>query len=468
MTDSFSQKPIRKEIPASVPGDEGFDLNPDFIDEILTALDEQQTEHVLEQVIGLHYADAAVLIERLPSEQRNHLLKILQPSFNPEILPELDAAIREEVLELFGYADFAALVAVLDSDDAVYLIDMLDSEERDKVMARLPAEERQVIEQALAFPDYSAGRIMQRELVAVPGYWTVGEAVDYLRTAANMPDDFHALFVVDPRHRPLGTVRLSALLKVRRTVLLRDLMSTEMKVIPTAMDQEDIALLFRQRDLLAAPVVDASGRLVGCITVDDVVDVIDEEAEDDMLRLAGLSETSLYSAAMDTARSRFTWLVVNLGTAVLASLVIGMFEATIEKIVALAVLMPIVASMGGNAGTQTLTVAVRGLAMKDLVPENARRVLWKEVLVGLLNGLAFAVMVGLVAWLWFDDGRLGVVIAAAMVINMVCAGLFGIAIPLVLERFKVDPAVSSTVFLTTVTDVVGFFSFLGLASLFLL
>lgn len=464
MTDPLSQKPVRQE----ALGDEGFGLNPEFVDDIQSALTEARTDYVLEHVPALHYADAADLIERLPREDRNRLLEILRPEFNPEILPELDATVREEVLELFGYADFAALVAVLDSDDAVYLVDMLDPEERANVLARLPVEEREVIEHALAFPDYSAGRIMQRELVAVPAYWTVGETVDFLRNNAHLPDDFYILFVVDPRHRPQGVVRLSALLKVRRSVRLRNIMSTDLEVISVTTDQEDIALLFRQRDLLAAPVVDASGRLVGRITVDDVVDVIDEEAEDDMLRLAGLSETSLYSAAIDTAKSRFTWLVVNLGTAVLASFVIGMFEATIEKVVALAVLMPIVASMGGNAGTQTLTAAVRGLAMKDLVPDNAHRVLGKEVLVGLINGVAFAVLVGIVTWFWFEDVRLALVIAAAMVVNLLCAGLFGIAIPLVLERLNIDPAVASSVFLTTVTDVVGFFAFLGLASVFLL
>jgi magnesium transporter len=325
-----------------------------------------------------------------------------------------------------------------------------------------------MIEQGLAFPDYSAGRIMQRELIAVPSYWTVGETVDYLRNNPHLPDDFYVLFVVDPRHRPQGVVRLAALLKVRRTVRLRDIMSTDLEVLTVTMDQEDVAYLFRQRDLLSAPVVDASGRLVGRITVDDVVDVIDEEAEDDMLRLAGLSETSLYSAVLDTAKSRFTWLVVNLGTAVVASLVIGLFSDTIEQVVALAVLMPIVASMGGNAGTQTLTAAVRGLAMKDLVPDNARRVLGKEVLVGAVNGVAFAIMAGIVTWLWFDSAAIALVIAAAMIINMICAGLFGIAIPLTLDRLKIDPAVASSVFLTTVTDVVGFFAFLGLAALFLL
>lgn len=463
MIDSDTHPPLRQEL----SGDDSFGLNPDFIDDLQTALMDERDDYVLDQVLGLHYADAADLIERLPREARTRLLDILRPSFNPEILPELDDTVRTEVLEQFGYADFAALVSVLDSDDAVYLADMLDPEERAHLLARLPPDDREMIEQGLAFPDYSAGRIMQRELIAVPSYWTVGETVDYLRNNPHLPDDFYVLFVVDPRHRPQGVVRLAALLKVRRTVRLRDIMSTDLEVLTVTMDQEDVAYLFRQRDLLSAPVVDASGRLVGRITVDDVVDVIDEEAEDDMLRLAGLSETSLYSAVLDTAKSRFTWLVVNLGTAVVASLVIGLFSATIEQVVALAVLMPIVASMGGNAGTQTLTAAVRGLAMKDLVPDNARRILGKEVLVGAVNGIAFAIMSGVVTWLWFDSPAIALVIAAAMIINMICAGLFGIAIPLTLDRLKIDPAVASSVFLTTVTDVVGFFAFLGLAALFL-
>jgi magnesium transporter len=464
MADEDILKPVRG---ASLE-DEGFGLNPDFVEDVRTALTEGRDDDVRAEVLTLHYADAADLIDRLDRDSRDRLIDIMRPDFNPEILPELDDTVRADVLERFGYADFAALVAELDSDDAVYLIDMMDDEERGHVLERLPLEERAVIEQGLAFPEYSAGRLMQRELVAVPSYWTVGEVIDYLRTSTHLPDDFYVLFVVDPRHRPQGIIRLSTLLTKRRTVRLRDIMTAKMEVINVSMDQEEVAFLFRQRDLLSAPVVDNSGRLVGRITVDDVVDVIDEEAEDDMLRLAGLSETNLYSAAIDTMKSRFTWLVVNLVTAVMASLVIGLFEATLERVVALAVLMPIVASMGGNAGTQTLTAAVRGLAMKDLAPNNAGRVMSKEVIVGAMNGMAFALLTGGVAWLWFRDPGIAGVIAAAMIINMICAGLFGIAIPVGLERLNIDPAVASSVFLTTVTDVVGFFAFLGLAAIFIL
>lgn len=464
MGDQDILKPVR----GTSLEDEGFGLNPDFVEDVRAALNDGRDDFVREEVLTLHYADAADLIDRLDRDARERLIDLVRADFNPEILPELDDNVRAEVLERFGYGDFAALVAELDSDDAVYLIDMLDEEERGHVLARLPLEERAIIEQGLAFPEYSAGRLMQRELVAVPAYWTVGEAIDYLRTSTHLPDDFYVLFVVDPRHRPQGIIRLSTLLTQKRHVRLRDIMTGKMEVINVSMDQEEVAFLFRQRDLLSAPVVDNSGRLVGRITVDDVVDVIDEEAEDDMLRLAGLSETNLYSAAIDTAKSRFTWLVVNLLTAVLASMVIGLFEATLEEVVALAVLMPIVASMGGNAGTQTLTAAVRGIAMKDLTPSNAGRILSKEVIVGAMNGVAFAILAGGVAWVWFESVAIAGVIAAAMVINMLCAGLFGIAIPVGLERLKIDPAVASSVFLTTVTDVVGFFAFLGLAAIFIL
>jgi magnesium transporter len=324
-----------------------------------------------------------------------------------------------------------------------------------------------VIEQGLSLPEYSAGRLMQREMVAVPAYWTVGETIDYLRSAARLPEDFYVIYVVDPRHRPVGLVRLSTMLRHQRRVRLRDIMEVEMPLISTVADQEEVARLFRDRDLLSAPVVDASGRLVGRITVDDVIDVIEEEAEDDMLRLAGVAEVDLYRAVVDTVKARVSWLGINLVTAILASLVIGLFADTIESVVALAVLMPIVASMGGNAGTQALTVAVRSLATKELTPANAKRILGKELVVGLLNGLIFAVVIGGIAWFWFGRPEIGWVIATAMVINLAVAGLSGIAIPLALERLNIDPAIASAVFLTTVTDVVGFFAFLGLAAAFL-
>lgn len=448
--------------------EEIFGLDPDFVAEIDQALEEERDEIVRELVVPLHYADTADLIESLHGDHRSRLIDLLRPDFNPEILPELPDDIRDEIIERYGFADFAALIEELDSDDAVYILDRMDEAEQAHVLARLPLETRTIVEQGLNYPEYTAGRLMQRELAAVPDYWTVGEAIDYLRSNAVLPEDFYVLFVVDPRHRPVGIVRLNRLLRAKRPVRLRDIMSTELDIMKVDMDQEDVAFLFRRKDLLSAPVVDASGRLVGRITIDDIVDVIDEEAEDDILRLAGLSESSIYVSTWETIKSRFTWLFVNLGTAILASLVIGLFEASLEQIVALAVLMPIVASMGGNAGTQTLTIAVRGLAMKELTASNAMRVVGKELAVGAANGLAFAVLTGAIAWAWFDQPMIGAVIAMAMVINLVIAALSGIAIPLGLERLNIDPAVASAVFLTTVTDVVGFLAFLGLATIFLL
>jgi magnesium transporter len=449
--------------------DDSYGLLPEFVAQVHDALEAGDDAQVQALVEPLHYADVADLIETLGGEDRARFVRATKGAFNAEVLPELDDAVREEVIEELGFEDFAACLREVESDDAVYLAGQLEDEaERAAVLAKLPSELRAVIEQALALPEYSAGRLMQREMVAVPSYWTVGETIDYLRSGARLPEEFYQIFIVDPRHRPVGNVRLSALLRSRRPVRLSQIMDPKTTEIPITMDQEEVAFLFRQQDLLSAPVVDASGRLVGRITVDDVVDVIDEEAEDDMFRLAGLSERDLFSAVVDTVKSRSTWLILNLGTAILASLVIGVFESTLQAVVALAVLMPIVASMGGNAGTQTLTIAVRALATKELTPANAMRIVGKEAVVGLINGLVFAVLTGAVSYVWFGSIGIGLVIGAAMVINMLAAALAGIAIPLALDRLKVDPAVSSGVFLTTVTDVVGFFAFLGLAAVFIL
>jgi len=398
---------------------------------------------------------------------------MIRAEFRPGILVELDERVRDEVVDQLGPVETAAAVAELDTDDALDVIAELDEEEQQQILEAIPAADRTLIEQGLAYPEDSAGRLMQRELVAVPSFWTVGDTIDHLRKSADespdgLPSDFYDIFVVDPGHRPVGAIPLSHLLRARRLVPLTDLMATEMKVIGANTDQEEVAFLFRQRDLTSAPVVDDGGRLVGVITIDDVVDVIDEELEDDMMRLGGVREDDLYSAAMETARSRFGWLLVNLGTAILASLVIGAFDATIEQMVALAVLMPIVASMGGNAGTQTLTVAVRALATKELTAGNALRVIGKELMVGGVNGVLFAVIAAGVAWFWFGSVAIAVVLGLAMIINLVVAAVAGASIPLMLERVHVDPAVASGVFLTTITDVVGFFAFLGLAAWFLM
>ena len=375
---------------------------------------------------------------------------------------------RDEVIAALGFADLAAAVAQLDSDDAVWLVSWLEPSERQRVLDALPGPERAIIVQGLSYPQYSAGRMMQRELVAVPSYWTVGETIDYLRASATIPEAFYDLYVVDPRHRPIGKIGLAKLVRSKRPQRLREIMDDESVIVPVAADREEVAFLFRQHDLVSAPVADGAGRLVGVITIDDVVDVIDEEAADDMLRLAGVPDADLYRAVKDTVRARIPWLAVNMATAIVASSVIGLFEATLERIVALAVLMPIVAGLGGNAGTQTLAVAVRGLATKELDSANALRIVGKEVLVGFINGLMLACIIGPVAWAWFGMPLVGAVIAAAVVANLLVAGLMGSLIPLTLEKLRVDPAVASSIFLTMCTDSLGFFAFLGLATLLLL
>jgi len=422
----------------------------------------------LERVRDLHAADLADLIEGLKPDHRIQLLYRLGDDLDPEILAYLDDDVREAIMEELGPETMGRLLGALDTDDAIDLVVDLDADEQQEYLRSVPEEDRRLIEEGLAYPEYSAGRMMQREFVAIPHDWTVGETIDYLRSRDDLPDDFFNLFVVGAAGDPEGTMPLSRVIRSRRPTRVSSLMDEEFRSIPVAMDQEEVALMFRQYGLVETAVVDETGKLVGTITVDDVVDVIDEEAEEDILRLAGVQESDIYRAVLETTKSRFTWLLVNLGTAILASGVIAVFESTIERIVALAVLMPIVASMGGNAGTQTLTVAVRALAMKELEGGNAWRVIGKEVAVGLINGLAFAVITGGLAFAWFGDPSIGMIIAVAMVINLLIAGLSGAGIPILLQRLGLDPAVSSAVFLTTVTDIVGFFAFLGLAAMFLL
>ncbi len=446
---------------------DNYGISSELVRAVSNALAAGKRKKLRKLTAELHEADLADLLENLDRDDRSQLLEVLGSSFDLEVLTHLDDSVREDILEEIDLRQIASSLSELDSDDAVGIIEDLDEEAQQHVLAALPQAERMVLEESLSFPEDSAGRIMQRELLSVPSNWTVGETIDYMRAAKDLPDDFYDLYIVDPKHQPIGYVPLSRAMRTRRPVLLTDIMTDDMKTVPITMDQEEVAYLFRQYGLVSAPVVDEAGRLVGVVTVDDVVHIIDEEAEEDLLKLAGVRETDLYSAVLDTTKSRFAWLLVNLATAVAASIVIALFEDTIARVVALAVLMPIVASMGGNAGTQTLTVAVRAIAMRDLSPGNALRFVGKELLVGLANGLMFAVLAGAMAWFWFDEPMIGAIIAAAMVINLIVAALSGALVPLGLEKIGVDPAVASSVVLTTVTDVIGFFAFLGLATLFL-
>ncbi len=439
-----------------------------LVREVRSAIAEGQWEGVDALVQPLHAADFADLFQHLTQGERRAVAAFMEGSLDPEFYTYLDESVREDVIDALDTEQLAEVVQELETDDAVDLIEDLDAGEQRELLDAVPPRDRVVYEAALRYPEDSAGRLMRREAVTVPSYWTVGQTIDYMRTDAELPESFYNIYVVGPTHGPLGRVPVSRMLRAARTVEMAGIMDMDLKPIPVAMDQEDVAFLFRQYGLASAPVVDDDGRLVGDITVDDVVEVMEEEHEEDILKLAGLREDDFYDAVIDTTRARFSWLLVNLATAIVASLVIGLFDAAIEKIVALAVLMPIVASMGGNAGTQTLTVAVRALAVKELTPTNALRIVGKETLVGGINGILFAVLVGLIAWFWFDSIEIGGIIAAAMVINMIVAGLAGTLIPLTLDRIGIDPAVGSAVVLTTITDVIGFLSFLGLAALVLL
>ncbi|MBT3926953.1 MAG: magnesium transporter, partial [Rhodospirillaceae bacterium] len=386
-----------------------------------------------------------------------------------EVLAFIEDDVREAIINQLDTRKVAEAISDLDTDDAVAVLEDLDPPQQREILEALPDQaDRAGVQESLSYPENSAGRLMQRDVISLPSFWTVGQTIDFMREDEDLPDDFYEIFVVNPRQEPIGTVRLNRLLRSSRPIRLRDIMEQELHIIPADTDQEDVGFVFDQYDLISAPVVGVSGRLIGVITVDDVLDVVQEEAEEDIFRLSGVQEADIYRAALQTAGGRFIWLLVNLATAILASFVIYQFSGTIDQMVALAVLMPIVASMGGNAGTQTLTVAVRAIATKDLSLANAHRVFGKETIVGLLNGIVFAVLTGGVAAAWYEDTALGYVVGGAMIINMLVAGMFGLIIPVVLWRLRIDPATAAGVLLTTVTDVIGFLAFLGLAGMFLL
>lgn len=446
---------------------EGGAVRADFIDQILTSMDAGHVEPLAHAVENLHESELADLIEALEPGERQEFVALLGDSFDFSALTEVDEAIRVDIVTALPNEQIATAVQELDTDDAVFILEDLDVDEQADILEKIPFTERIRLRRSLDYPEETAGRRMQAEFVAVPPYWTVGQTIDYLRDSDDLPDSFAQIYVIDPTFELLGAVDLDHILRTQRTVRIEDIQRETRHAIPAVMDQEEAAQIFEQYDLLSAAVVDENERLVGVLTIDDVVDVIQQEAEEDFKRLAGVGDEELSDNVASTTRSRFVWLLVNLATAILASYVIGIFEGTIEQMVALAVLMPIVASMGGNAGTQTMTVAVRALATKDIDIYNASRVIRRELTVGFINGVLFAVLVGVIATIWFSSSALGLVIAAAMVVNMVCAALAGILIPLALDKLDIDPASASSVFVTTVTDMVGFFGFLGLAAIFL-
>ena len=443
--------------------DDRGDLSGDFVAAIAATIDAGDGEAVRRAAGPLHAADVGDLLEVLEPDQRTRLITLLGADFDFAALTELDETLRVRILEELPPKTVADGVRDLESDDAVTILEDLEPEEQAEILAQLPPVERVALARGLEYPEDSAGRLMQTEFIAVPPRWTVGQAIDYMREAEDLPDEFYELFVVDPGHHLVGTVALNRLLRSKRPTIISDIAETELYKVHASDDQEDVARLFERYNLVSAAVLDDSDRLVGVITVDDIVDVIEEEADEDIRRLAGVGDEEVSDTVAYVARSRIPWLLVNIVTAFLAAAVIGLFGGTIERMVALAVLMPIVASMGGNAGTQAMTVTVRAIATRDIAGRRAVRVIGREVMVGLINGLAVAVCVGLGAGFWFRSVSLGVVIAVALIVNFLVAGLVGAMIPLFFDRVKIDPAVASGVLLSAITDVTGFFVFLGLA-----
>ncbi len=452
-------------------------LTPEFVDAVCERLEEDDADGFHAYYDRLHPADRADLIGLLSEENRARLIEVLEGALDAATLAELEDDIRASVVEAMPSTRVAEAVAELDTDDAVFVLEEVDEVKRAEILAEVPIGDRIAVRAALEFAEDSAGRLMQRDVFAAPAYWTVGQIIDRLREVEGLPETFYEVFVIDPMFHPVGSVALSTLLKSHRDVVIETLMTPQIRKIPVTLDQEEVAYIFEQYNLISAPVVDDGERLVGMITVDDVVEIIHEETHEDMLALAGVEkDTGLSDSVLETVRRRISWLGINLITAILASLVIWPFSDTIAAFVPLAILMPIVASMGGNAGTQTLTVAVRSLATKDITASNTARIVWREVQVGLFNGIVFAIIMGGLAALWHHLSidrtlstslLLGTVVAIAMVINLLAAGLAGILIPIGLQRAGQDPAVSSAVFVTTVTDILGFFVFLGTATVLL-
>ena len=449
------------------PEDE--ELDQDRIDAVLQAVEAADSAAVAALLDPLHAADIADLLEQIGGADRRALLALWSHEIDGEILSEISDAIREEVIDALPRAVLIDAVRDLESDDVVDLLEDLDLPQQGMILDALESADRVAVEQAMAYPEYSAGRLMQRETVVAPSHWTVGEAIDFLRKADHLPDQFYHVILVDPRMQPVGYATLGRILSSGREVLLRAIVEDSFRTVDATDAEADVAYIFNQYHLISCPVVDAGGRLVGVITIDDAMNVLDEEHQEDMLRLAGVGdEASVSDNAFETMKQRLPWLVVNLFTASLSAIVISLFETTISTIVVLAALMPIVASTGGIAGTQSLAVAVRALATRDLTQANARRVVLRELGAGVLNGLALAVILGLAGWGIFGDWKLGLVLGMAMIVNQIVAALGGVVVPLTLERFGLDPALASGTFVTTLTDVMGFFAFLGLATVLLI
>ena len=441
-----------------------------FIHALIDSIDLGLADKTQGLLSDISTGELANIIEQLDSNNRKKLIFFLGSSIDPEIILELDKDIRKEIISVVGEHTFLNVVSKLDTDDLIEILEDLDEEKRGQYLKLLPKKsQRELVKKGLRFPEDTAGRIMSTNVVSISASWSISKTLKFLRQKKDLlPEDIYEVYILDSKKKPIGTLNLNTIVRSSSGTIVKDIMNTQFKTIPINTDQEEIALGFKQNNLIAAPVVDKSGKIVGQINSDDIIDIIEEEAEEDLLRLSGVQSGDTYSAVLQTIKSRFSWLLINLLTAIAASFVIGIFETSLKQVVALAILMPIVASMGGNAGTQTLTVAVRSLALREITRANAIRVIGKEFAVGAINGLIFAAIIGTVASYWFAMPLLGLVIAAAMILNLIIACLAGILIPLILDKTGIDPAIASTVVLTTITDIFGFFTFLGLGSIYLL
>ncbi|MDB4247326.1 magnesium transporter [Hyphomicrobiales bacterium] len=442
-------------------------FDPSLISDVMDALDSSDRSKIIILTKDLSAADIADIINLIPRSEVGNFISFIESDFNPEILSELDENIREEVINLLGHSYVAEVLQKLETDDAVHVIEDLEEGDKKLILNKIPKIEREELELSLNYPEYSAGRLMSVDFVALNPNINVGEAIDFLRLDNDLPIEFYEIYLIDSSSQPVAAISLSNVIRSSREKSLKSLQSHELITISGEMDRELVAYQFERFDLVSAPVIDEVGKLIGVITADDIVEVLKDEAGEDIKLLGGVGDEDITDNVIQASKGRFSWLFINLITAILASMVIGLFDGTIEEMVALAILMPIVASMGGNAGTQTLTIAVRSLSTRDLIPLNYKRIINREILVSFLNGVFFALILGILSAFWFGNFALGGVLAIAMVLNMVVAGFAGIIIPLILNKLGIDPALASSVFVTTVTDVVGFFSFLGLAAIFL-
>jgi len=443
-----------------------FEFNKEFINIFSKKIKDNDTEFLARTLKELHAADSADLIENLVPENRLKLIELEGFSLDPEIFIELNESIQAEIFIILSTESIVNILKRLESDNALKIIENLDEKKKNTVLDKLPPKDRFLLQEGLSYPEDSAARIMQREFTAIPSNWSVGQTIDYLRESKDLPEVFLEIFIIDSDFKPIGTVPSSKVLRSSRDLKMNSIMNEMQMLIPVNMDKEEVGHIFENYNLVSAGVVDKSNKLVGMITGDDVFTVLKEEAEEDVLRLAGVGDEEITDSVLQKTKRRFNWLLLNLGTALLATWVISIFGATIEQMVALAFLMPIVASMGGNAGMQTLAVTIRALATKELSSGNFGKIVTKEFIIGVLNGIIFAVITGLVVQLWFKEINLSLLIAISMVLNMIVAGLFGILVPVTLKKFKIDPAIASSVFVTTITDVIGFLSFLGIGAYF--